>query len=301
MAALELPKIDDKVVVLTADLTFYSGLERFKKEYPDRLYNIGIAEQNMVGIAAGMAKEGLKPFATTYASFATTRCLDQVKVNMSYMNLGIKMVGLTSGASVGILGATHMGHEDIAIVRSMPNVVVLSPADCTETYKATIAAAKCNCPVYLRLTGTMNNPSVYMEDYEFEIGKAIKLKDGKDICIIATGTMVYNSLKAAEELEKENISCRVLNIHTIKPMDKEAILEAMDFKLIVTVEEHSVMGGLGSAISEILSNYENSPPQYTLGFEDKYPHAGEYSYLIEQYGLTKKQIAKKIMDRYKGV
>lgn len=299
LAALELPAIDDKVVILTSDLTFYSGLERFKTAFPDRLYNLGIAEQNMVGVAAGFAKEGFNPFATTYATFASLRSADQVKVNMGYMKLGIKLVGLTAGLSVGILGATHTSFEDIAVMRAIPNIVVLSPADCTETIKATLAAAKMKEPVYLRLTGTMNNPPVYKEDYAFEVGKAITVRDGSDVAVIATGTMVYNSIKAAEILEQQGISCKVINMHTIKPLDMDAVNDACEAKLIVTVEEHSVIGGLGAAVAEALAGRTHRPPQLMIGMSDCYCHAADYNYLIEQYGLTGKQIAEKIQSKWR--
>jgi len=295
LAALELPAIDDKVVILTSDLTFFSGLERFKSAFPDRLYNLGIAEQNMVGVAAGFAKEGFTPFATTYAAFASLRSADQVKVNMGYMKLGIKLVGLTAGLSVGILGATHMSFEDIAVMRAIPNIVVLSPADCAETVKATLAAAKIKGPVYLRLTGAMNNPPVYKEDYAFEVGKAVTLRDGSDVAVIATGTMVYHSLQAAELLAQQGVSCRVVNMHTIKPLDMEAVNAARGAKLIVTVEEHGVIGGLGSAVSEALAGQAHRPPQLMIGMSDCYCHAADYPYLLEQYGLTGKQIAEKIL------
>lgn len=301
IAALELPEIDDTVAMLTADLSFYSGLERFRARYPDKFYNLGIAEQNLIGVAAGMAKENLNPFATTYASFASTRCCDQVKVSMGYMKLGIKLVGLTSGLSVGILGATHMSFEDIAIIRAIPNITILSPADCTETIKATLAAAKIHGPVYLRLSGTMSNPVVYYEDYDYTIGKSITLRQGKDISIIATGTMVYYSLKAAEQMEQQGVSCQVINMHTIKPIDEEAIMKACDCKLIVTVEEHSKIGGLGGSVAEFLSDKNKRPPHLVLGIDDEYKHAGTYDYLLEQYGLTTNQITEKIMNKYKGV
>jgi transketolase len=214
------------------------------------------------------------------------------------MQLGIKLVGVTSGLSVGILGATHMSIEDIAIMRSIPNITVLSPADSTETVKATLAAAKIDGPVYLRLTGEMGNPIVYKEDYKFEVGKAITLKEGPDISIIATGPMVYNSLKAAEILEEQGIHCQVIDMHTIKPIDKEALYNTCDKKMIVTVEEHSIFGGLGSAVAECLAEKKVKPPQLTIGIADEYKHAGTYSYLIEEYGLTAEKIAKKISDKF---
>lgn len=301
-AANELAQTNDKVLMVTSDLCFYSGLDRFKSQYPNKLFNVGIAEQNMVGVASGLANEGFIPFATTYATFASARCADQVRVNMGYMNLNVKLVGLTAGLSVGILGPTHISIEDIAIIRSIPNIIILSPADCTETIKATIAASKIDAPVYLRLSGPMNNPIVYTDDYDFKIGKAITLLEGKDISIIATGTMVYNSLKAAEILkEKYSICASVINMHTIKPLDKNAVDMACESNLIVTVEEHSKIGGLGSAVSEYLSEKTNKPPQLILGLSDEYKHAGSYDYLIQQYGLTPEKIADNILKKYKNI
>jgi Transketolase, C-terminal subunit len=298
LAAVELGEEYDDLAIFTADLRFYSGLDRFASQYPGKLYNIGIAEQNMIGVAAGMANEGFNVFATTYGTFASTRCCDQVRVNMGYMKIPVKLVGLTSGLSVGILGATHMSFEDIAIMRSIPNITILSPADCTETVKATLAAAKLDGPVYLRLTGIMGNPIVYKKDYDFQIGKAIKLMDGTDIAIIATGTMVASSLKAAKELTEDGISCSVIDMHTIKPIDRDMIISCIDKKLLVTVEEHNIIGGLGSAVAEVLSNINQKPRQLIIGINDEFKHAADYKYLIEEYGITPMQIAKKVKDEY---
>lgn len=299
MAAMELPQINENVAILTADLNFYSGLTRYSAKYPDQFYNLGIAEQNMIGVAAGMAKEGLLPYATTYASFAAMRCADQVRVNMGYMNLNMKLVGLTAGYSVGILGPTHMSIEDLAVMRSIPNIVILSPADCTETVKATLASAQIDGPVYLRLTGGMNNPIVYDRDYDFEVGKAICLKEGDDIAILATGAMVYQSLQAAEILEKAGVSASVIDFHTIKPLDEEAIRNACKVKKIVTVEEHSILGGFGSTVAEVLTTISDAPPQMFLGIKDRYLHAGAYDYLLEKEGLTGTEIAGTILREIK--
>lgn len=294
MAAMELPELDDRTVMLTADVCFYSGLNRFSKKYPDRMYNMGIAEQNMVGVAGGMAKEGLIPYATTYATFASMRSADQVRVTMGYMGLGIKLVGLTAGLSAGILGPTHISVEDIAVMRTIPNVTILSPADCTETVKATLASLNVDGPVYLRLTGTMNAPVVYEEDYDFQVGKAITLKEGKDIAVIATGSMVYNSLKAAEILGQKGLSVRVIDMHTIKPLDEEIIKEVAGYKYIVTVEEHSKIGGLGSAVADVLVRLKEHGRFLSIGFDDIYHHAGDYEHLVKQYGLDSEAIAEKI-------
>ena len=294
MAALELPDIDETTRILTADLYYYSGLERFKQKYPERIVNVGIAEQNMIGMAAGMVKEGISCFATTYATFASTRVCDQVRVNMGYMNLPIKLVGLTAGLSTGILGATHMSIEDVAIMRSIPNITIVQPADCAETFKATLAAAEFNGPVYLRLTGTQNQPMVYKDDFDFEIGKAITLREGTDTAIAATGTMVYNSLKAAEKLSEEGIECKVINMHTIKPLDIELLDSLLDYNTIFTVEEHSIIGGLSGAVAEYYASKKNKPRQIAIGIDDCYPHAADYNYLINEAGLSTEDIILRI-------
>ncbi len=296
-ATLTLPNISDKIVVLTADLCSFSGLERFKNKYPERFFNIGISEQNMLGIAAGLAKEGFIPFASTYATFASMRCADQIKVCMSYMKLGVKLVGLTSGFSVGILGATHISLEDLAVMRSLPNITILSPADCLSVVKAVQAAAQIEGPVYIRLSGTMNNPIVYHKDFDFKIGKAITLQEGTDICIIATGSMVFTSLRVAEILKKYKLTTKVVDMHTIRPLDTSTIKEACKSKLIVTIEEHSKIGGLGSAVAETLSLEEKKPPHLILGADSFYAHAGDYNYLLQTYGLTTEQIVEQILNK----
>lgn len=298
-AALALPKVEERTVILTADVCSFSGLERFRAQHPDRLYNMGIAEQNMIAVAAGLSHEGFVPFATTYATFAVMRSADQVKVCMGYMGLGVKLVGLAAGYSVGILGPTHMCLEDIAVMRAIPNIVILSPADCTATVKATLAAAKIDAPVYLRLTGSMNCPIVYKEDFNFEIGRAIFLREGTDVSIIATGSMVYIAIKASEKLAELGISAEVIDMHTIRPIDKEAIERACTKKLIITLEEHSVTGGLGSAVAEILAGKASRPAQLILGTEGPYPHAADYPSLLENSGLTPDKIATRISQTYK--
>ena len=299
LAACEFAETDKDFAIVTADLCSFSGLDRFKTNYPDRIYNVGIAEQNMIGVAAGMAKEGMNVFATTYATFASTRVLDQVKVNMGYMGLPVKLVGLTSGFSVGILGPTHMSMEDLAIMRSIPNMIVFSPSDCTETMKVLIAASNVEAPVYIRMSGTSRSPVIYSEDYDFTIGKAVRLKEGEDVCIMATGTMVNLSLKIAEEMEKEGVSCEVINFHTIKPIDEEMIINACNKKCIVTIEEHSRIGGFGSAVAEVLAPLRKKVPHLIIGTEDHYPHASSYVNLLRQNGLTEDIIYEKIKKFFK--
>lgn len=291
---LELGANIDNLMVLTADLLTTSGLDRFKKTYPGKFLNIGIAEQNMLGIAAGLGKEGYVVFATTFATFAAMRSLEQVRVHMGYMGLNVKLVGLASGFAMGMFGNTHYGIEDIALIRAIPNLVLLSPADCVEVAKATETAALYHGPVYLRLTGVMNNPMVYKDDYHFEIGKAITLRQGSDITIIATGSMVYQAIEAANLLDDRSISASVVNMHTIKPLDTSVIDEACNKKLIVTVEEHNTIGGLGSAVSEYKSRISNAPRQLFIGIPDTFPTAGDYQYLLKQNSLTASQIAGRI-------
>lgn len=297
-AAMEIGKLDENVIFLTADMTFASGLERFKNTYPDRLINIGIAEQNLIGIAAGMASEGYKPFAVTYSSFLATRALDQVKMCLGYMRQPVKLIGINGGFAAGILGPTHMAIEDIAAMRSIPNITIVAPADMTELVKAVMVAVSFDGPMYIRFTGDMNQPAVYSDDYEFRIGEAVKLAEGEDVAIIGCGTLVSNCCLAAELLQQKGIKCSVINMHTIKPLDTKAIDKVRNSKMIVTVEEHSVLGGLGGAVSEYLSSTTSSPALLKLGVNDYYPHAGSYSYLIKENGLDPEGIANIISERW---
>lgn len=292
----------DNLMVLTADLSTTSGLDRFKNTYPEKFLNVGIAEQNMVGIAAGMAKEGKNVFATTFATFAAMRSYEQIRVHMGYMGLNVKVVGLASGMAMGMFGNTHYGIEDIALMRAVPGLTVLSPADGAEIVKTVVAAAKYHGPIYIRLTGVMNNPIVYKEDYDFTIGKSVTLREGTDITIIATGTMVYESLVAAKMLADNAISATVVNMHTIKPLDTSIIEKACKTsKLIVTVEEHSIIGGLGGAVAEYKSGIANAPTQLFIGLADMFGENGDYKYLLEKYKLTGVQIAQKIGEAFRNV
>lgn len=297
VAMNELAKENKKLSVVTADLCSFSGLDRFSREYPEKFYNVGIAEQNMVGVSAGLAKEGFCVFSGTYASFACTRALDQVRINMGYMQLPIKLVGLTAGFSSGILGPTHMSLEDIAIMRAIPNITILSPADCTETVKCFEAAMNYDGPVYIRLTGTARMPIVYKEDYEYKIGHNCILQDGKDICLLATGSMVSIALNVATELEKKGIEVSVVDVHTIKPFDEKILEYALSTKLVVTLEEHSLFGGLGSIVAEMMAEKKECPPFLKFGTPDKYFHAASYSRLMELSGLEESNIVKCILQK----
>jgi len=286
-------------VIVTADLGFLSGLDRFKEKYPDRFFNVGIAEQNMVGVSAGLAQEGMTVFATTYATFVTMRSCEQVRHFLGYMRSNVKIVGSGAGLVMGYSGNTHYTFEDIAMMRVIPNIVVLSPADAAETVKATIAAANYSGPVYIRLTGGLNVPMVYKGDYDFEIGKNVVLKPDGDVAIFATGTVTHNAMQAASELARRGVQARVVNVHTIKPLDVESVLrESRQCKLLVSVEEHSCLGGLGGALSEVLAAHGSQAPLLRLGISDQYHHAGDHNYLLGLNGLLPEQIAQSVFGAY---
>lgn len=299
-AIMELAKTHDDFYAMSADLCTSSGLDRFRDAYPERFVNIGIAEQNMIGVAAGLAKDGTPVFVTSFAPFISMRASEQIRMNLGYMQLNVKAVGLGCGLIMAHLGNSHYGLEDVAVMRSIPNMTVISPADCTEIVKAVEAIKEFNGPVYLRLTGGPNNPVVYKENFDFKIGKANVLESGEDIAIIAAGTMVYQSLKAAELLKEKGITATVIDMHTIKPLDTKAIDSVLKHKLLVTVEEHTIIGGLGSAVAEYIAPIKEKPAQLLIGINDCFPHAGEYDYLLEQCGLTATQIEENIMNHYEG-
>ena len=278
--------------MVTGDLGDSSGLARFKNTFPDRFINVGIAEQNMIGVAAGLAKEGYNVFATSFGPFITLRSGEQVRMNLGYMELNVKAVAIGSGLSMAFLGNSHYGIEDAAVMRSLPNLTVVSPADCAEIVKVVHAAAEFDGPMFIRLTGAVGNPTVYTEEYDFEIGKSITLRKGSDIAIFATGSMVYESLEAAKILDNSGISATVVNAHTLKPFDYSEIDKAISSsKIIVTVEEHSTIGGLGSIVAEYKAKFTNSPAQLILGLPDKFGKTAEYRFLLEKYRLVGDKIA----------
>lgn len=297
-AILMLAEKSENLMVLSADLGNSSGLDRFKATYPDKFLNIGIAEQNMIGVAAGLAKEGSVVFASSFAPFITMRAAEQVRMNMGYMDLNIKTVAIGSGVSMSFLGNSHFGLEDAAIMRSIPNMTVVSPADCAEIVKTVFAAAVYPHPMYIRLTGAVGFPVVYEDDYDFQIGKAVEIKSGTDVSIVATGSMVYESLEAAKILQEEGISVSVLNMHTIKPLDTKALdILISKGKTIFTIEEHSITGGLGSAVAEYISSIPNSPVVNRIGLPDEFVITAEYRYILEKYGLVGSQIANTIKQK----
>lgn len=290
----DLPALDDAFVFMTADVARYFGVEKFQNDFPQRLLDMGIAEQNMVGVAAGMAKEGRHVFAATYATFVTARVLDQVRVNLGYMGLNVKLVGVGGGLAEGDLSPTHMGLEDIANIRSIPNIAIVSPADGASVVKALYALAEYDGPAYFRLTGKVNTPMVYTEDFTFEIGKSHILKEGGDLALVATGTLVATALEVAEKLEAAGTRCTVVDMHTIKPLDEAVLNQLAAHPYLVTMEEHMVAGGMGSAIAEYYASKRTRPVQLMLGVENSYPMAGDYGDLLEACGLTAPQVLKRI-------
>ncbi len=299
-AILMLAEKIDNLMVLSADLGNSSGLDRFKATFPDKFLNIGIAEQNMIGVAAGLAKEGSVVFASSFAPFITMRAAEQVRMNMGYMDLNIKTVAIGSGVSMSFLGNSHFGLEDAAIMRSIPNMTVVSPADCAEIVKTVFAAAEYPHPMYIRLTGAVGFPVVYEDDYDFQIGKAVEIKAGTDVSIVATGSMVYESIEAAKILQEVGISVSVLNMHTIKPIDTNALDNLIiKGKTIFTIEEHSITGGLGSAVAEYVSSIPNSPVVNRIGLPDEFVITADYRYILEKYGLVGSQIANTIKEKIK--
>ncbi len=299
---LEVAKSNPDVVAVVADSMAIASLDRFQKLFPDKLINVGIAEQNMIGVAAGIASEsGKSVYAFTYASFIVARALEQVRLNLAYHQFNIKIVGTSSGFAMEMLGVSHWATEDIAFTRALPNMTVLSAADSLQAIKMILAADEINSPVYIRLSGGQNVPIVYENDFEYQIGKSITLKEGSDVAVIATGMMVYESCRAAELLEEKGVSCTVVDMHTIKPLDTECLDHLFaSFKLIVTVEEHSVIGGLGSAVAEYKADKSNAPRQIMIGVNDRYLNLGTQRYIWEQYGLTSEQIADRVYNEIKN-
>lgn len=298
-ALRELGLENKNIVVLDADLSKSTKTNVFAKEFPDRFFNVGIAEQNLMGVAAGLAAAGKTPFVSTFAMFASGRAFEQIRNSICYPKLNVKIAATHAGLTVGEDGASHQAIEDISLMRSIPNMTVIVPADATETRYAVASAAKHNGPVYLRL-GRMAVPELFGDGYDFEIGKAVELADGIDVTIIATGVMVAPARRAADELIAAGFSARVLNMHTIKPIDKETIVKAaQDTGAIVTCEEHSIIGGLGSAVAEVL--VENVPvPMERVGVMDTFGESGTPNDLLAKYNLTVADIvqaAKRAISR----
>ncbi len=284
---------NEQVVGLCADLTESTKIAAFAEKFPQRFIEIGVAEQNLATVASGMAATGKIPFISSYATFSPGRNWEQIRTTICYNDQPVKIIGSHAGVSVGPDGATHQALEDIAIMRVLPNMVVICPADSIEAKKATLVMARLPKPCYMRLSRE-KIPVVTTEQTPFEIGKAEVFYEGSDVTVIATGQIVYRALLAAEELKLHNISVRVINCHTIKPLDSKTILEAAEETgAIVTVEEHQVAGGLGSTIAELLSQ-KYPVPLKIIGIENRFGESGEPNELLEKFGLTKEAIIKAI-------
>lgn len=290
--ALALCGADERVVVLDADLSKSTKTEVFKKKYPERFINAGIAEGNMMSVAAGLAASGKIPFASSFAMFAAGRAFEQIRNSIGYPHLNVKIGATHAGISVGEDGATHQCLEDIALMRTIPGMVIINPADDIEAMQAVRAAYEYEGPVYMRF-GRLAVEDVNAADYKFELGKGVTLKDGDDVTIIATGLMVGEALKAADILAAEGISARVINIHTIKPIDEEIIVKAAkETGAIVTVEEHYRMGGLGSAVCEVVC--EKYPVPVKIIGTDRFGSSGKPDVLLKAYGLTAENIVENV-------
>lgn len=291
-ALVELGKQRNDFIVLDADLAAATQTGKFKAAFPDRFYDCGIAEQNMLSIAAGIASTGKKVFVSSFAMFAAGRAFEQIRNSICYPNLHVVIGATHAGISVGEDGATHQCLEDIALMRTLPNMTVINPADDTEAKKAIFAAIDHDGPVYMRF-GRYAVPVIFGDDYKFQIGKASVLREGTDVSIIATGLMVSEALKAHQILKDEGIEARVINMATIKPIDKEAVLAAAkETGAIVTAEEHSVIGGLGGAVSELVCE-ECPVPVIKLGVYDRFGYSGPAGKLLDEFGLRAKDIAEK--------
>ena len=290
-----------EIYVFTSDVSTSAGLDRFRKNHSNNYFDIGIAEQNLIGVAAGFASEGFDVITTTFAPFQTIRCAEQIKVNLGYMKNKITMVGLASGLSLGNLGFTHCCIEDIGVLRSIPNIVILSPSDCVELAKALVESIKHKFSVYIRLTGSSSATIINKHDYKFQIGKAVILKKNDaekvKVVIFCNGSITKESIVAGKILDEKMISNDIINMHTIKPIDKEIIeYYCKNSDLIVSVEEHNIIGGLGSAISEVKSGILKSPKQIYFGINDYYSSSGVYENLLSKNNLLGEQIAKIIQE-----
>ena len=293
-ALAELGKVNDKVVVLDADLSKSTMTATFQKAFPDRFFNIGIAEANMVDMAAGMSTMGLIPFCSTFAMFGAGRVYEQIRNSIAYPRLNVKLCMSHAGVSVGEDGASHQCLEDLALMRVIPGMTVICPADANETRKAVFAAAEMEGPVYIRLA-RLATP-VFEEDYPFEIGKANVLREGTDVAVFATGLMVSEALKAADLLAAQGVSAAVINVHTVKPIDADCVTEwARKCGKVVTVEEHSVIGGLGDAVAGVLMGKVDCAFR-KIGVQDQFGQSGKAWEVLAEYGLTAPQIAESIKE-----
>lgn len=302
--SMYLPDIIEKhpsLRILTADMSYIAKLDRFKAFYLDRFINVGIAEQNLLGVCAGLTSEGFKCVALAQASFISMRCFEQVRQYMSYMGYPIILIGLAGGFQLQFMGNTHYALEDLALMRSVPGIVVMSPADAGEAVKCFQSALKIDKPVYIRFSGDASNV-VYKDDYDFDYKKSVCIKKGRDITIFSAGSMVSYALKAAQVVEEKiAASVKVMNMHTIAPLDMDAINMSQSAKLLVSIEEHYIDGGLGSAIADVIAGNGITSPLLKLGVGMHYSVIGDYTFLLRQHRLTPELIAEDILMKYSQI
>lgn len=289
-----------KVLFATADTGRYYAWEDLVRTYPGNVVDVGIAEQNLIGTCAGLQNEGFNVYACTYATFLTARALDQIRVNLGYMGLGVKLIGEAGGMGDGNFSATHMALEDISNTRCIPHMRVIVPADGMELVKTLVALKDAEYPAYVRMTGRADIPVIYKEDYDFQIGKAVPLREGKDVVILSNGTLLGDVLKAAKLLEERGIGCKVVNLHTVKPLDEGMLREIAGYPLVITAEEHLLYGGLGSAVAEFYATEPVRPRMLMLSVGTEYPDAKEYEDLLKGCGLTAPQMADRIENALAG-
>ena len=295
-AIKDLVEQDRRVLFATADTGRYYAYDDLLRTYPEHIVDVGIAEQNLIGASAGLQNEGFNVFAITYATFLTARALDQIRVSLGYMGIGVKLIGEAGGMCDGNFSATHMGLEDISNVRNIPNMRVITPADGMELVKTLTALRDAEYPAYVRMTGRFPIPVIYKEDYDFRIGKAVTLREGKDIAFVSNGTLLGDVLKAADLLAEQGVDCKVVNLHTVKPLDEEALREIAGYKLVVTAEEHLLYGGLGSALAEFYAQEPVRPRMLMLSVGTEYPRAAEYPDLLKNCGLDAESMANRIIE-----
>ena len=295
-AIKDLVEQDRRVLFATADTGRYYAYDDLLRTYPENVVDVGIAEQNLIGASAGLQNEGFNVYAVTYATFLTARALDQIRVSLGYMGIGVKLIGEAGGMCDGNFSATHMGLEDISNVRNIPNMRVITPADGMELVKTLTALRDAEYPAYVRMTGRFPIPVIYKEDYDFRIVKAVTLREGKDIAFVSNGTLLGDVLKAADLLAEQGVDCKVVNLHTVKPLDEEALREIAGYKLVVTAEEHLLYGGLGSALAEFYAQEPVRPRMLMLSVGTEYPRAAEYPDLLKKCGLDAESMANRIIE-----
>lgn len=283
----------EDMCTVTADLTPTARLVKFKETYPDRFFDVGIAEQNLVDFTAGLAVEGIRPFAVALAAIVPMRAAEQMRVGLGYMNLNATVCSIEAGVRFGPLGNTHYAMDDMAVARAIPNFTVISPSDPLQIYKAVYAAAEYEGPIYMRLTGGPGFPVMYPGDFDFQIGKAIEYRAGSDVAFISTGSLLSEAVGAAELLEQKGISARVIDMHTVKPLDTDMLDSVfVENKLIITVEEHSSVGGLGSAVAEYKAGFEKAPKQLMASLKDRFQVLGDHAFHLNNCGLKAPQLAR---------